>query len=276
MWRAVPTLRPAVPLEALICHNIAAKSTAGGPPQLLWPLEFNFPARDDTRVRKPESVPRIREEPIMSRAFGLLSIAMAAAIVCAMQFAQAAAPDASNKGEAAEEKGLKIGDRAPAWEKLAGTDDKEHSLSDLKKSKAIAVIFTCNTCPVAVAYEDRLIKLANDYKDKGVAVVAINVNADERNNLEAMKQRAEKKGFTFDYIIDPSQEIGRKYGATVTPHVFLLDSERKIAYMGAIDDDMKADNVKQHSLQDAIDAVLAGHTPAVAETKQFGCGIRYE
>jgi hypothetical protein len=102
------------------------------------------------------------------------------------------------------------------------------------------------------------------------------VNKDEANNLNAMKQHAEKKGFTFIYVTDPSQQIARDFGATCTPHAFLLDGERKIAYMGAIDDDMMADSVKKHSLQDAIDAVLAGKAPAVAKTKQFGCGIQYE
>ena len=133
----------------------------------------------------------------------------------------------SDAKEEKEDKAIKIGDQGPAWENLAGTDDKKHSLKDLKESKAVAVVFTCNTCPVAVAYEDRLIKLSNDYKDKGVALVAINVNKDPRNDLEAMKQRAEEKGFAFAYLFDPSQQIARDYGATVTPHVFLLDGKRE-------------------------------------------------
>lgn len=226
----------------------------------------------------------------MIRTIGLVSVAAAALALVGFQFAATASADEaagikqdSDVKQAAatiavdkKEKGIKIGDKAPAWKMLAGTDDKEHSLKDLKKNKAVAVVFTCNTCPVAVAYEDRLIKLANDYKNKGVAIVAINVNGGESNNLDAMKERAEKKGFAFAYLFDPTQKIGRKYGATCTPHVFLLDQNRKIAYMGAIDDNMNADSVKQHSLQDAIDAVLAGKTPAVATTKQFGCGIKYE
>ena len=177
------------------------------------------------------------------------------------------------KGEATEDKELKVGDKAPAWKELTGTDDKQHSLKDLKKSKAVAVVFTCNTCPVAQAYEERLEKLANDYKEKGVEIVAINVNNDERNNLDAMKQRAEKKGFTYAYIADPSQKVGREFGAVCTPHVFLLDGDRKIAYIGAIDDNMKADSVKQHSLQDAIDAVLAGK--AATETQNQASWLRY-
>ena len=153
-----------------------------------------------------------------------------------------------------------VGDKGPAWKGLDGTDDKKHSLDDLKQSKAMAMVFTCNTCPVAVAYEDRLIKLSTDYKDKGVAIVAINVNKDTSNDLDAMKCLAEEKSFPFAYLFDPSsQQIARDYGATCTPHVFLLDQDRKVAYMGAkIDDEMNADAVKHHHLQDAIDAVLAG------------------
>jgi peroxiredoxin len=224
----------------------------------------------------------------MIRTFGLLSIAVVGLISVGCQEAISKTPDAAATtrddnvqqaaaaSDAKEEKALGIGDKAPAWKELAGTDDKKHSLEDLKKNKAVAVVFTSNTCPVAQAYEDRLMKLATDYKDKGVAVVAINVANDPRNDLDAMKQRSEKKGFTFDYLTDPSQKVAREFGATCTPHVFLLDSDRKIAYMGAIDDDMNADAVKQRSLQDAIDAVLAGKAPAVAQTKQFGCGIHYE
>jgi peroxiredoxin len=224
----------------------------------------------------------------MNRAFGFISGVAAVFAIAGCQEAKSKSPDASSKidgqviqtvavGESTlEAKEVKVGDKGPAWENLTGTDDKQHSLKDLKESKAVAIIFTCNTCPVAQAYEDRLMKLATDYKDKGVSIVAINVNKDARNDLDAMKQRSEKKGFTFDYLTDPSQKIARDYGATCTPHVFLLDSDRKIAYTGAIDDDMNADAVKKHSLQDAIDAVLAGKAPEVAVTKQFGCGIHYE
>jgi peroxiredoxin len=175
-----------------------------------------------------------------------------------------------------EEKAIKVGDQAPDWKGLTGTDDKKHNLKDLEKSKAVVIVFTCNTCPVAQAYEDRLMKMASDYKDKGVSIVAINVNKDPRNDLDAMKQHAEKKGLTYAYLTDPSQQSAREYGATCTPHAFLLDGHRKLVYTGAIDDNMDADAVKQHSLQDAVDAVLAGKEPTVTTTKQFGCGIRYE
>ena len=172
--------------------------------------------------------------------------------------------------------GAALGAPGPGWENLIGTDDQSHSLKDLADAKAVAIVFTCNNCPVAVDYEDRLVKLTNDYKDKGVAVVAINVKKDGSEQLPAMKERAGAKGFNFTYVSDPSQAIGKAYGATVTPHVFLLDAKRNVAYIGAIDDNQDESKVAQHSLRDALDAVLAGQQPAVAKTQQFGCGISYQ
>ena len=169
-----------------------------------------------------------------------------------------------------------IGATAPAWENLAGTDDKQHSLADLADAKAVAVVFTCNTCPVARAYQERLVQLANDYKDQGVELVAINVNKIEGDLLPDMKERAEEQGFTFAYLYDPSQQIARDYGATVTPHAFLLNDQRKVVYAGAIDDNQDAAAVKEQYLRTAIDATLAGQQPEVASTEQFGCGIKYE
>jgi peroxiredoxin len=170
-----------------------------------------------------------------------------------------------------------IGATAPEWKSLPGTDDKQHSLADLSEAKTVVAIFTCNACPVAIAYEDRLIALANDYKDKGVELVAINVNNDEANGLAAMKERAEEKGFPFAYLYDSSQQIARDYGATVTPHVFVLNQQRKVAYAGAIDDNHNDPaGVKEQYLRAAIDATLAGQEPEVASMKPVGCGIKYE
>ena len=170
-----------------------------------------------------------------------------------------------------------IGATAPEWKGLPGTDDKQHSLSDLSEAKAVVAIFTCNSCPVAVAYEDRLIALANEYKDKDVEFVAINVNNDESNGLAAMKERAEEKGFPFAYLYDSSQQIARDYGATVTPHTFVLNEQRKVVYAGAIDDNQRDPTaVKEQYLRAAIDATLAGQEPQVASMKPVGCGIRYE
>jgi peroxiredoxin len=169
-----------------------------------------------------------------------------------------------------------VGDPAPAWEGLVGVDDANHSLSDLSLAKAVVVVFTCNSCPVAVAYQDRLKQIAADYKDKGVELVAINVNNIEPDRLPAMKERATEENFEFAYLYDPTQESARAYNATVTPHAFLLDGDRKIAYAGAIDDSQNADSVTKTYLRDAIDAVLAGEAPAVTTSKAVGCGIKYE
>jgi peroxiredoxin len=171
---------------------------------------------------------------------------------------------------------LSIGDTAPAFEKLIGTDDKPHSLADFKQAKAVVVVYTCNHCPVAQAYEDRLMALQKEYQGKGVQLVAINVNNNEADKLEAMKERSGIKNFNYPYLYDASQKSAASYGASVTPHVFLLDGQRKIAYMGAVDDSMSSGDVKQPYLRDALDAVLAGKTPATAETRQVGCGIQYE
>jgi peroxiredoxin len=169
-----------------------------------------------------------------------------------------------------------VGDRAPAFENLEGTDDERHSLKDFDDAKAVVIAFICNHCPVAVAYEDRLNALQKDYADKGVRLVAINVNNLEADKLPAMKKRAEEKGFQFPYLYDPSQQVGRDYGAIVTPHVFLLDSERRLAYVGPIDDSQDEANVTTQYLRDAIDATLAGQQPETTNVTPFGCSIKYE
>lgn len=203
----------------------------------------------------------------------LLSLYMTVAMLAMFSTPTYAAGEST---AAAEKKALTVGDAAPAWEDLEGVDGKTHSLSDIDNAKAIVVIFTCNHCPVAQAYEDRIIELTADYKDKEVEVVAINVNNMEDDKLPAMKKRAEEKGFEFAYLYDPSQEIGRAFGATVTPHAFVLDGEGKLVYAGAIDDNMDLAEVQHRYLRDALDAVLAGSKPEVDSMKPVGCGIRYE
>lgn len=194
--------------------------------------------------------------------------------VCAVAFSFVAVPSEAGKFNNAE---LSIGDAGPAWENLPGTDDQKHSLKDLEDAKAVVVIFTCNHCPVAVACEDRFIAFAKEYEEKGVKVVAINVNNIEADKMPAMKERAAEKGFNFAYLYDESQESARAYGATVTPHVFLLDGERKLAYMGAFDNNaMDASRASEAYLKNAVDAVLAGNKVEKAETRAQGCGIQYE
>lgn len=171
---------------------------------------------------------------------------------------------------------LKVGTAAPDWSGIVGTDDKPHALADYKDAKLVVLVFTCNHCPVARAYEDRLVQLQADYKDKKVQVVAVNVNNNPADKLDKMKERAEDKKFNFPYLYDATQKIGHDYEAKVTPHVFVLDGSRKLAYVGAVDDKQNAKDVSKHFLRDALDALLDGKAPPVASTKAFGCGIKYE
>jgi peroxiredoxin len=185
-------------------------------------------------------------------------------------------PDRGTPNAETTSESFDVGDPAPAFEGLIGIDDQRHSLKDYSDAKAVVIVFICNHCPVAVAYEDRLINLHEDYADKGVQLVAINVNNLEQDKLPAMKERAEEKGFEFPYLYDPTQKVGRDYGATVTPHIFLLNGERRLAYVGPVDDSQDEAKVTEQYLRDAIDAVLAGKAPETADVKPFGCSIKYE
>lgn len=162
-----------------------------------------------------------------------------------------------------------IGDSAPEF-KAAGVDGKTYTLGSFKEAKATVVVFTCNICPVAVAYEDRFIEFAKKYDAKGVKFIAINVNTSE--DLSAMKQRAEEKGFNFPYAYDETGDSARAFGARVTPHLFVVDAKGKIVYQGAFDDSMNKPT--KPYLANAVEAVLAGKTPEVTNTKAVGCGIR--
>ncbi len=171
---------------------------------------------------------------------------------------------------------LEIGKPAPIWKELLAVDDKRHSLDDLKDAKLVVVVFACNHCPVVKAYERRLIRFVDDYRDKGVEFVAISVSRQPSDQLPQMKMRASDSGFNFPYLIDPTQKIARAYGATCTPHVFVLDQQRRVAYMGKIDDHLDDSKVGERFLRDAVDALLAGKQPEVTETRQVGCDIEFE
>ncbi len=155
---------------------------------------------------------------------------------------------------------------------LEGTDGQRHSLADLKGRDTVVVVFTCNSCPAAVGYEDRLLAFAKANPD--VAIVAINVNTQKDDQLPAMKKRAEKKQFPFPYLYDPSQEIARKYGATYTPEFFVLNRDRKVVYCGAMDDRSPPAKAMTDHLTAAAKAAQAGTKPP-AETLARGCRIRY-
>ncbi len=141
----------------------------------------------------------------------------------------------------------------------------------------VVVVFTCNSCPYAVDYEERINQLAEKYQGEAsrVSVVAINVNTIEADQLPAMKKRAEQRQFKFPYLYDESQKIAKAYGAVRTPEFFVLNKERRIVYMGAMDDNTKADQVKTKHLEDAINATLNGQPIATTETPPVGCAIRY-
>lgn len=173
---------------------------------------------------------------------------------------------------------LNLGDAAPAWEKLPGTDDEQHSLADLADKDAVIVVFTCNSCPVAVDYEDRIIAAAKQHAGPTgrCALVAINVNKIAEDQLPKMKERAAAKGFPFAYLYDDSQEIAKAYGATYTPEFFVLNKQRQVVYMGGMDDNSNVAAVKQNYLEPAIAAALKGEKPAVGETVARGCTIRYQ
>ena len=176
--------------------------------------------------------------------------------------------------------GYKIGDIAEDFS-LKNIDGKMVSLSDYKEAKGYIVTFTCNTCPYAVMYEDRIIDLNNKYESKGYPVIAImpnNVKVKPDDNLDAMKQRAEEKGFNFPYLIDEKQNVYPKYGATKTPHMFVLQKTKKgnvVKYIGAIDDNYKdASAVTTKYVEEAVDALIAGKEVKETETKAIGCSIK--
>jgi peroxiredoxin len=172
-------------------------------------------------------------------------------------------------------KKLNVGDPAPAWKGLPGTDGKKHSLADHKDKELVVLVFTCNSCACSEEYEDRIVAFARKYKDK-VAVVAVNVNTIPDDRPDAMKKRAEKKKFPFEYLYDETQQIARDYGATYTPEFYVLTKDRKVAYMGSMDDKTKADEVKDQYLEAAVEALLKGEKPAKSETPGRGCLIRYK
>jgi peroxiredoxin len=164
---------------------------------------------------------------------------------------------------------IEIGAKAPDF-KATGVDGKTYSLERTKGAKAVVLAFTCNKCPVAVAYEDRFIELQKKHGGKEVQFIAINVNTTE--DLKAMKERAEEKGLNYPYAYDESGDSARAYGARVTPHIFVIDKDGKVAYRGSFDDDQR--DPKKPYVENAIKALLAGEKPEVATTKAFGCGVR--
>jgi peroxiredoxin len=212
----------------------------------------------------------------MSRAALVLLVAVIALLV-------------SSSTSRADPPGLKtlaIGTAAPDF-RLPGVDGKDYTLKDFAEARLLLVVFTCNHCPTAQAYEERILKLHADYKDRGVVLVAISPNdpravrldelgyTDLSDSFEEMKIRARDRKFAFPYLYDgDKQEAAKAYGAVATPQVFLFDQERKLRYVGRIDDsDVKT--VTSHDTRNALDALLAGRPVAVATTRVFGCSTKW-
>lgn len=176
--------------------------------------------------------------------------------------------------------GYDIGDTVEDFN-LKNVDGKMVSLSQFKNTKGFIVIFTCNTCPYSMAYEDRIIDLDKKYKPKGYPVIAINPNnplISNGDSFELMQKRAKEKGFTFPYLVDQGQQVFPKFGATRTPHVFLLNKENdqlKLKYIGAIDNNSQdASAVTEKYVENAIDGLLSNKKIEPAITKAIGCGIK--
>ena len=183
---------------------------------------------------------------------------------------------------------LPLGSPAPDF-KLPGADGKTWRLKDFSKSKILVVVFTCNHCPTAQAYEERIKQLVTDYKPRGVGFVAINPNSpagvrsdelgytDLDDTLDAMKIRARHRQFNFPYLDDGSTEkVSKQFGPVATPHVFIFDQARKLRYQGRIDNNEREELAKSRDTRNAIDALLAGKQPPVAETKVFGCSTKWD
>ncbi|MFK7933767.1 MAG: thioredoxin family protein [Saprospiraceae bacterium] len=178
---------------------------------------------------------------------------------------------------AAFAQGLEVGDTAPDF-KLKNIDGKMVSLSDYPDAKGFVITFTCNTCPFAVMYEDRFVELHNKYAKRGYPVIAINPNDPEvkvGDNFAAMKARAKEKNFPFAYVLDEGQKVYPQFGATRTPHIYVLDANRTVQYIGALDDNAQdATQVTERYVENAIAKLVAGQKPDPAMTKAIGCTIK--
>ena len=186
-----------------------------------------------------------------------------------------------------EIKTLGIGDKAPDYS-LPGVDGRQYKLADFRRADVLVIVFTCNHCPTAQAYEERIKKIAADYRNKGVVLVAISPNdpkavrldelgySDMGDSFEDMKIRAKDMEYNFPYLYDGAdQKVSRSYGPARTPHVFIFDRQRKLRYEGAIDDAEKPGLVKSRDARNAIEALLRGKKVAVERTRTIGCSIKW-
>ncbi len=174
---------------------------------------------------------------------------------------------------------MKLGEKAADFS-LPGTDGGMYALKSFESAEALVVVFSCNHCPYVQAYEGRMMDVQKDYASKGARLVAINSNDSSKypdDGFEKMKERAAKIGFNFPYLHDESQAAARAYGATHTPHLFVFDKSRRLAYTGKIDDNWeRPDQVRERYLRDALDDLLSGKPPRRPETFAIGCTIKWK
>lgn len=175
--------------------------------------------------------------------------------------------------------GYDIGDTAADF-KLKNVDGKMVSLADFKDAQGYIVIFDCNTCPYSKAYNDRIIALNDKYAAKGFPVIAINPNDPSKSggdSFDEMAKLAKRKNYTFPYLVDETQSVATAFGATNTPHVFVLDKALKVQYIGAIDDNARNEkSVSKRYVEDAVNALLSGKPVPVTKVKAIGCGIKWK
>ena len=174
---------------------------------------------------------------------------------------------------------LQIGQGAPDFD-LPGVDGKNYSPASFKDAKLLIVVFSCNHCPYVIGSEARMIKFYNEYKPRGVEMIAINSNetvGHPTDSFEHMVAHAREKKLPFKYVRDDSQEVALAYGALRTPHYYVFDQERKLRYTGRMDDNPRnPGQEKTHELRDAVDALLAGKKPPVELTNPIGCNVKWQ
>jgi peroxiredoxin len=173
---------------------------------------------------------------------------------------------------------LTIGAEAPRFE-LPDTEGRTWSAPGGDEGQATVVVFTCNHCPYALAWHDRIAQVARDYADRGVRMLAINSNDSTRyprDSYQAMQQRVASEGWPMPYLHDAAQDVARTYGAQTTPDVFVLDSSGRLRYRGAPDADYEDPGQNAAWLREALDALLAGNEPSQAETRPVGCSIKWK
>jgi len=184
----------------------------------------------------------------------------------------------------AEEQGksLAMGSKAPmaATKLKSATDGKSVAITDVKGTKGTLVVFTCNHCPYAKAWEQRIVEMGHEYSKKGIGTILLNPNdpgVSKGDSFEAMQERAKERGMQMPYVMDEGSALAKAFGAMVTPEAYLFDKGGKLVYHGTIDDNHKeADKVEKRYLKDALDAVAGGKTVPMAETKGIGCTIKFK